>query len=141
MRKRTKARELALQLLFQIDITSEDLDSALVVFWQNQYTEVEPEVKDFAVQLIRGTISHLKQMDEIIAKYAVNWQIMRMAVIDRNILRLATFEILHLPDIPIKVSINEAVDLAKKYGDIDSGKFINGIIDKISKSEKIAKNA
>lgn len=140
MRKRTKARELALQVLFQIDITGEDPDRVLELFWQNQRLPSESEIKDFAEILIRGTISTLPSLDEIIARYATNWLIKRMAVIDRNVLRLTTFEILHLPDVPIRVSINEAVDLAKKFGDIDSGKFVNGILDKISKSEKFIKN-
>jgi N utilization substance protein B len=140
MRKRTKARELALQVLFQVDITAEDLDEALEVFWQNQANPVEPSVKEFAEILIRGTRSQLKTIDELIAKYATNWLIKRMAVIDRNVLRLASFEILNLADIPVKVSINEAVDLAKKFGDLDSGKFVNGILDKLSKSETYKKD-
>ena len=140
MRKRTKARELALQLLFQVDITNEPVDKAIDVFWQNQARDIEPEVKEFTESLIKGTIEKKTELDEAITRYAVNWLIKRMAVIDRNILRLATFEILYLPEIPVKVSINEAVDLAKKFGDIDSGKFVNGILDKISKSEKFDKS-
>ncbi len=140
MRKRTKARELALQLLFQVDITNEPVDKAIGVFWQNQARDIEPEVKEFTESLIKGTIDRKIQLDEAITRYAVNWLIKRMAVIDRNILRLAAFEILYLPEIPVKVSINEAVDLAKKFGDIDSGKFVNGILDKISKSEKFDKS-
>ena len=139
MRKRTKARELALQLLFQIDITNESVDKAIGVFWQNLSRDIEPEVKEFTESLIKGTIDKKNNLDEVITRYAVNWLIKRMAVIDRNILRLATFELLYLPEIPVKVSINEAVDLAKKFGDIDSGKFVNGILDKISKSEKFEK--
>lgn len=141
MRKRTKARELALQVLFQIDITAEQPEKVLEVFWQNQVSPVEPEVKDFAQQIIFGTVEHLKQLDELVAKYALNWMIKRMAVIDRNILRMASFEILYLADVPVKVSINEAVDLAKKFGDLDSGKFVNGILDKLAKSEEFNKNA
>lgn len=141
MRKRTRARELALQLLFQIDITNEPVDKAIDVFWQNQAREIEPEVREFSESLLKGTIDNKAGLDEVITKYAVNWLIRRMAVIDRNILRLATFEILYLSEIPVKVSINEAVDLAKKFGDLDSGKFVNGILDKISKTEKLNKNA
>ncbi|MEW6009224.1 MAG: transcription antitermination factor NusB [Candidatus Omnitrophota bacterium] len=140
MRKRTKARELALQVLFQIDITGENAERVLELFWQNQAKPLEPDIKDFAEILIQGVRGTLSNLDEIIAKYATNWLIKRMAVIDRNVLRLATFEILNLPDVPIRVSINEAVDLAKKFGDLDSGKFVNGILDKISKSEKFIKN-
>lgn len=136
MRKRTKARELALQVLFQLDITGEDTKEASGVFWHSQKHDIEPEVKEFAESLIFGTASNLKCIDEIISSYATNWLIKRMAVTDRNILRMATFEIIYLPDVPSKVSINEAVDLAKKFGDIDSGKFVNGILDKIGKGDK-----
>jgi N utilization substance protein B len=81
-------------------------------------------------------IEKLNQIDEIITSCATNWQIKRMAVVDRNILRLSTYELLFLKDIPPKVSINEAVDIAKKYGDVNSGKFVNGIIDKINKTKR-----
>ncbi|MBU2540977.1 MAG: transcription antitermination factor NusB [Candidatus Omnitrophica bacterium] len=141
MRKRTKARELALQVLFQIDITGEDPDSALKVFLQNQIRPIEASVSEFCQCLIQGTTSNMKKIDEVVSRYAMNWLIKRMAVIDRNILRMATYEIIYLSDIPVNVSINEAVDLAKKFGDIDSGKFVNGILDKISKSEKVNKNS
>ncbi|MFT5170203.1 MAG: transcription antitermination factor NusB, partial [Candidatus Omnitrophota bacterium] len=81
-----------------------------------------------------------KEIDDIIRKYAANWQLERMAVIDRNILRLGTFEIMFADEIPPKVTINEAVELAKKYGDSESGKFVNGILDKIHKEELLPKD-
>ena len=133
MRKRTKARELALQFLYQIDITKEEFSSALPAFWQGH--RVAGAVKEFTLQIIRGTITNLPQIDKVISKYAQNWQLTRMAVIDRNILRLGCFELLFLEDIPPKVSINESVELAKKYGDVESSKFVNGILDKIHKTE------
>lgn len=135
MRKRTKARELALRFLYQIDITKDDTAAALTQFFREQ--RAERNVKEFATQLIQGTLANLLQIDSTISKYAENWQLKRMAVIDRNILRFATFELLFLADIPPKVSINEAVELAKKYGDIESSKFVNGILDKIHKTENI----
>ena len=133
MRKRTKARELALKFLYQIDITKEELAVAVDQFWQEQ--SASTQIKEFAQQLIQGTLKHLSKIDNTVTTYAENWQLKRMAVIDRNILRLSTFELLFLEDIPPKVTINEAVELAKRYGDVESGKFVNGILDKINKEE------
>lgn len=134
MRKRTKARDYALKFLYQIDITKDSVDNDFEEFWQNQ-EELDFEVKEFANSLIRGTTENLNDIDKKISGYATNWQLKRMAVIDRNILRLATYELIYLKDIPPNVSINEAVDLAKKYGDIESGRFVNGVLDKINKTE------
>ena len=133
MRKRTQAREFALQLLYQLDLTKEDPGEAMVVYWTNQNKLPPEEIKQFTEALVSGTIKNLKEIDGIISAYATNWQIDRMAVVDRNILRMATYEIHYLDEIPPKVSINEAIDIAKKYGDKDSGKFVNGILDKINK--------
>ena len=133
MRKRTQAREYALQILYQIDVRKDPGDRILVDFWKN--IEAEPEVSDFAAKLVIGAIKNKKKIDEVISKYASNWKMSRMAVIDRNVLRMATYELLFCDDIPPKVSINEAVDLAKKFGDTESGKFVNGILDKINKEE------
>jgi len=136
MRKRTQSREFALQLLYQIDISEEDCELSLDRFWSlSTQDEVEKSVKEFTDSLVRGTIKNLKAIDDEISKYAANWELNRMAVVDRNVLRLATYEIVFCEDIPPKVSINEAVELAKKYSGIQSGKFVNGILDKI-KSEK-----
>jgi len=135
MRKRTKAREYALKILYQIEMTKDDSDTALASFWDREEAERDESVKEFTGQLVRGVTENIKDIDAKITKYATNWQIDRMAVVDRNILRMATFEILYLEDIPPKVSINEAVDIAKKYGDKDSGKFVNGILDKINKTK------
>jgi len=132
MRKRTKARECALKVLYQIEMTADDGVTSLSKYWERE-PEAEESVKEFTSLLVKGVEENSKSIDEIISKYATNWQIGRMAVIDRNIMRLATYEILYAEDIPPKVSINEAVDIAKKYGDKDSGKFVNGILDKISK--------
>lgn len=133
MRKRTKARECALQILYQIDITKDSSDNLLSAFWEDKKTE--SEVRDFATALVKGTVENMQKIDDIITKYASNWKLKRMAVVDRNVLRLSAYELLYREDIPPKVSINEAVDLAKKYGDIDSGKFVNGVLDRINKEE------
>src|SRR3989338_2610475 len=122
MRKRTKAREAALKILYAIDITKDEPDKCIDTFWQN-YDEVEPEVRQFADFLVLGVAKNITLIDKVITDYATNWQLKRMAVIDRNILRFAAYELLFAADIPPKVSINEAIDIAKKYGDKDSGKF------------------
>ena len=92
-------------------------------------------MREFSTTLVDGTLKNLAKIDEYITSYAENWQLSRMAVIDRNIMRMGTFELLYLEDMPPKVAINEAVELAKKYGDTESGKFVNGILDKINKKE------
>ncbi len=134
MRKRTRARDFALKFLYQVDITKDSTDKDFEEFWQNQ-EQSDPEVKEFASSLVKGTLDNLTQIDQKITSYAANWGLKRMAVVDRNILRLATYELIYLKDIPPKVSINEAVDLAKKYGDVESGRFVNGVLDKINKTE------
>jgi transcription antitermination factor NusB len=134
MRKRTQGRELALKFLYQIDITKDPPVGKLDFFWENQ-EETEATVREFADSLIKGVTDNLEGLDKKISQFADNWELKRMAVVDRNILRLAAFELLFLADIPPKVTINEAVELAKRFGDVNSGRFINGILDKIHKTE------
>jgi N utilization substance protein B len=154
MGKRREARERVVQFLFQHDINPpEDLDAALEQFWQTQRaaaiaedkgaatwgqpTELPPPTTDeaavrlFADPLIRGALEHREESDELIRKHAINWELHRIAAVDRNILRLAIYEMLHRDDIPPVVSINEAVDIAKKFSTQESGKFVNGILDKV----------
>ena len=128
-RKRTLARELALQLLYIADANGSLSDDEMEHHFRS--TETQPDVAEFAAKLVRGALDARTSLDEIIAQTAVNWKLSRMSVVDRNILRMAAYEIIHLADIPPKVSINEAVDLAKKYSTADSGAFVNGILDKI----------
>ncbi|MDP2911611.1 MAG: transcription antitermination factor NusB [Candidatus Omnitrophota bacterium] len=135
MRKRTLARECALKILYRIEIAKESMDSSIQDFWSKSGESVNKDTHEFADFLVKGTVEHITAIDQIISKYTDNWNISRMAVIDRNILRMAVYEMLHRDDIPPNVSINEAIELAKKYGDIDSGKFVNGILDKIKKTE------
>ena len=134
MRKRTKARECALKILYAIDITKQGPDESIDVFWLNN-EESDNQTKEFADGLVRGVCKNMDLIDSVITKYTTNWQLKRMAVIDRNVIRCATYELLFREDIPPKVSINEAIDMAKKYGDKDSGKFVNGVLDKINKTE------
>lgn len=135
MRKRTFARECALKILYRIEISRESVDSSLKDFWSKSAESMDKESHDFAEILVKGTCDNITAIDEVISKYADNWGISRMAVIDRNIMRMSVYEMLYRNDIPPNVSINEAIELAKKYGDVDSGKFVNGILDKIKKVE------
>ena len=134
MRKRTQAREVALKILYQKDIMHRAIEVEAEKFLEGEEVAV-PEVKDFANRLVFGVSDHLEAIDKKISGYATNWQLKRMAVIDRNVLRLGVFELFYANDIPPKVSINEAVELAKKYGDAESSKFVNGVLDKIHKTE------
>ena len=137
MRKRTQAREFALQLLYQLDITeNKDCEAALNNLWQTQEGSVAEDIKIFSADLVKGVIANFETLDKKIAQYASNWQIERMAVVDRNILRLASYELLFRDDIPPKVSINEAIELAKKYSGIEAAKFVNGILDKVKTDKK-----
>jgi N utilization substance protein B len=137
MRKRSRAREFALQVLYQIDITHDNYDASLGNFWQAHIEEeTAEEVKSFTGEVVKGTIENLEAIDKAISSHATNWQLKRMAVVDRNILRLGCYELLFRDDIPPKVSINEAVELAKKYSGLEAGKFVNAILDKI----KLEKN-
>lgn len=136
MRKRTRSREFALQILYQTDITHDNYDASLANFWQGYSEEnIEEEMKNFTSELVRGVAQNLSVIDAKISQYAANWKLERMAVVDRNILRMSAFELMFRDDIPPKVSINEAVELAKKYSGAEAGKFVNAILDKI-KSER-----
>ena len=132
MRNRTKSREYALQMLYQLDIRHTDAAQVLEEFWQVH--EPGSEIKAFANALFTGTMGQLSEIDAMITTHADNWNLKRMAVIDRNILRLGVFELLHMQEAPPKVCINEAIELAKRFGDAESGKFINGILDAIHKA-------
>jgi N utilization substance protein B len=124
--KRRSARELALKILFQVDVGKLPLEEALAN--SHHLEEDDPEVHEFAETLVRGAVAEQAQVDEIISRYASGWALERMANVDRNLLRLALYELLFLEDIPTSVSINEAVDLAKIYSTAESGRFINGIL-------------
>jgi len=133
--KRRKAREYVLQFLFQSDFRNKnEISGSLKQFWADK--EKDPEVKKFATDVIKGTLSSLDEIDSVINKSAEHWKIQRMAAVDRNILRFAVYELLHRNDIPPAVTINEAIEVAKKYSTTESAAFINGILDKIAKKVK-----
>ncbi|MBI4845386.1 MAG: transcription antitermination factor NusB [Candidatus Omnitrophica bacterium] len=133
MRKRTKSRECALQILYAFDIGGNKDKDIAANYWKQNESDVQ--IKKFSMDLVTGTLEKIKDIDKLISKYADNWRLERMAVIDRNIIRMATYELLYVEDIPPKVAINEAVELAKKFGDDESGRFVNGVLDKINKIE------
>jgi len=129
MKKRTRAREIALQFLYQLDLRGDDLMAEAKTFVRGE--ERDSETARFALRLVEGTVEHRNEIDRMIQGVAQNWNISRMAVVDRNVLRLASYELLHCDDIPPKVAINEAIELGKRYSTQNSGAFINGILDKI----------
>lgn len=126
---RRQARERALQVLFQVDLGGADPGEAFVKM--NENFGVLNKNEDFARMLINGTILHLKEIDRIIAAISRDWNIQRIANVDKNIMRLALYEIYYCEDIPNSVSVNEAVDLGKAFGGEESGKFINGILGRV----------
>lgn len=130
--KRRKAREYALQLLFQVDFTRKELEPKdLEEFWSGKK---EPkEIREFAERLVKGTLDNLDEIDRIIEKFTENWFLKRMAAVDRNILRFAAYEILHREDIPSVVTINEALEIAKKYSSAEAASFLNGVLDKLAR--------
>jgi N utilization substance protein B len=129
--KRRRSREYALQLLFQLELSGSELtEDAWNDFWEG--IDEDNEVKDFALDIVQSTKQHIHEIDNIIKKAAEHWSLERMAVIDRNILRASTYELVYRSDIPHSVAINEAIEIAKKYSTEDSSSFINGILDKVS---------
>jgi len=128
--KRRLARELAVQFLYQFDLGGGSLNEALPLFWETQ-PDAGDTVRQFAEELVQGVMERRAVIDERIVKYADNWDLPRIAAVDRNILRLAMYEMLYRDDIPPVVSINEAVDIAKKFSTSESGAFVNGILDRL----------
>lgn len=130
--KRRKAREYALQLLFQLDIKKEKPTLTLFKrFWTDE--DPDAEVRAFTEEIVKGTFKHMRTINEKILACAKNWSLDRMATVDRNVLRMAAYEILYRVDIPPSVTINEAIELAKKYGTDESGAFVNGILDSVAR--------
>ena len=131
MGKRRKARELALQLLYEIDLQDDGASPRFAEFWERHTADVD--VRTFTEELVRGTREHQPKIDDLITQYTEHWSLERMAVVDRNILRQAIFELLWERDVPPKVTINEALEVAKKFSTQESSRFINGVLDRIRK--------
>ena len=136
MGARRKARELALQMLFQHDMAGNAPDMVISTFEDLQKSK--PNTREFAERIFRGTVDHLTEIDDMIQAQAENWRLSRMAVVDRNIIRMSVYEFLHESDTPKLVIIDEAVEIAKKFGTQKSSQFINGILDGILKRYKLA---
>src|SRR6266567_1632502 len=136
MGDRLKARELALQMLFQYDIAGNPPDTICATFEDLQKSK--PNTREFATKIFRGTVENLEKIDEMIQHQADNWRLSRMAVVDRNIIRLSVYEFLHEDDTPKLVIIDEAIEIAKKFGTEKSSQFINGILDGILKRYNLA---
>ncbi len=128
MGKRRDGREAAVQYLYHHDLNSGVNAGTTDDFWELR--PAKPNVREFASQLIAGVIAHASEIDERIARYAENYQLSRMLAVDRNILRLAVYEMNFANDVPPVVAINEAIEIAKKFGSEESGRFINGILDR-----------
>jgi N utilization substance protein B len=127
--RRRKSREFALQVLYQLNITKQDAIKALTEFQENFLPNEEAD--DFVKRLVLGVIEHYAELDQLIERYSENWRLDRIHMIERNILRMALFELLYCEEIPPKVTLNEAIDLGKRYGSEESGSFINGLLDRI----------
>jgi len=134
---RRLSREISLSVLFQVDLVNVNIEETLKYNFENG--EFQDDVKEFTLILVKGVMSNLPEIDKAINNYTNNWSLERITNIDRNILRIAIYEILHLTSIPKSVSINEAVELAKKYSTKSSFSFVNGVLGKIDKSDKILK--
>jgi N utilization substance protein B len=133
MGSRRKARECALQMLFAADVAGTRADELARTFWSELADgEVEPQARDFATRLALGTLAHLEEVDERIRSRAEHWRINRMALVDRNVLRLAVYEFLHEPT-PRTVAINEALEIARRFSTYEATQFINGILDAIKR--------
>jgi N utilization substance protein B len=126
---RRQAREAALQILYMVDLAKMPLEDAAKMIWAG--VELPAKAREFADLLAKGAAENRPGLDQVIVKYAENWDLHRMAAIDRNLLRLAAYELLHHADTPVSVVIDEAVEIAKHFSTLDSGKFVNGILDKI----------
>ncbi len=134
---RRGSREIALQILFQREFNpSINIEDAFNLFLQN--FEVKDDIKEFAEFLVDGVVENQKKIDSLIQTYSKNWKMQRMAMVDKNILRIGAFEIVFNKDqVPSEVAINEAIEIAKRYSSQDSPPFINGVLDNILKSRDL----
>ncbi len=136
MGARRKARELALQMLYQHDLSGNTPETIVTTFEDLQKSK--PTTREFATRIFQGTVDNLSKIDDMIVQQADNWRLSRMAVVDRNIIRMSIYEFLHEEDTPKLVIIDEAIEIAKKFGTQKSSQFINGILDGILKRYNLA---
>ncbi len=129
MGARTSGRETALQMLYGIEVSSTEPDVAIRGFWR-QFEDADPEGRFYADEIVRGVMANLERVDEVIRRASTNWRIERMARVDRNLLRIAAWEILTRPEVPRAVILDEAIELAKRFGTEESSSFVNGVLDR-----------
>ncbi len=141
---RRRAREAALQLLYEIDlcqkesgeVSPESFRTGSIIQGIDEQDPMEADLIQFCEELVRGVPRNVNEIDRLIESHSTHWKISRMALVDRNILRMAVFELLYCADIPASVSINEAIEIGKRFGTEESGAFINGVLDHIAKDIK-----
>ena len=119
-------------MLYQLDLSASPVEEVFENFWKSQEL-ADPRTAQFSENLVKGVLAHKEMIDALIAKHATHWKINRMPVVDKNVLRLAAFELKDSPDTPLKVILNEAIEIAKKFGAEESAGFINGVLDQIAK--------
>ncbi len=133
MGHRRKAREYALQGLYMYELSNTPVEELVNLHWVDK--KIPDNIREFAVLLIEGSVKNIHEIDELIVKHSKNWKFERLSLIDKSILRLSIFAMLHLKEIPLVVTINEGIELGKIYGGESSGQFINGILDAVKKNE------
>jgi N utilization substance protein B len=131
MGSRRKARESAMQLLYQYDFTQQPMDELFDTYWQNLREDVDEDVRSYATRLVRGAFAHLDEIDQRIAEHATHWRLPRMASVDRNVLRIAVYEMLYEAETPKVVVIDEAIEIARRYSTYEATQFINALLDAI----------
>jgi N utilization substance protein B len=131
---RRRAREAALKVLFQMDLSGINAEKGLSAYWES--FDLEAEGDEYAEQLVKGIEAHHEEIDEAIREASTRWRLERMATVDRNVLRIGTYELVHRPDVPVRVVLDEAIELAKRFGGEDSSAFINGVLDRLAQTTR-----
>ena len=131
MKKRRYSREIALKILYQFEASGRPIQEIIENTFNHE--KISEDIKNFVFELVQGTMDHLAEIDSQLSGIAMHWRVERMSAIDRNIIRIALFEINHQQETPVNVIINEAIEISKKYGDSKSFQFVNGILDKAAK--------
>jgi N utilization substance protein B len=134
MGARHSGREAALQMLFQMEASGADADEVVQSFWRSFGVDADPEGRVYADEVVRGVGAGVRQLDEHIAQASAHWRVERMARVDRNVLRLGTWELAHKPDVPRAVVLDEAIELAKAYGSDESSAFVNGVLNRVAET-------
>jgi N utilization substance protein B len=130
--RRRLAREIAFRAAYQADVTGDPIDRCLGEIFEDLDSPAEEDVRDFARSLVRLLAEHQGEIDAQVSRIAKNWSLSRMAATDRSVIRLAAAELLYHPDVPVRVTLDEAIEIAKKYGMETSGSFVNGILDRLA---------